>query len=169
MYPSSKLLMAAGAGSSKACSITIEFVIPLLQEQFFKHQQVCKIFLKISAWIAGWDCPKRPRFFIDTIWPFTFQCTPRRNILDIMNSFVTMAKESIEKDERCPLEKYKDNLLSLYTSELSNSNHQLRILAGTFTQHWKINCLVLKIPPIRETEEATKIRSYAPDIILNVC
>ena len=40
MYPCSKLLLAAGAGSNEACSIVMELVIPLLQEQFVKYQQV---------------------------------------------------------------------------------------------------------------------------------
>ena len=62
-----------------------------------------------------------------------------------MNSFVTMTKEVTENDEQCPLEKYKDKLLSLYTSELSDSNHQLRILAG------KTIC---------EDEEAAKVIYY---------
>ena len=40
MYPCSKLLLAAGAGSNEACCIVMKHVIPLLQEQFVKHQQV---------------------------------------------------------------------------------------------------------------------------------
>ncbi len=59
------------------------------------------------------------------------QTVPRRNILDILNGFISMCQSpTIVKNNESPLRSYKDRLFSIYTSTLSDNSTQLRIIAG---------------------------------------
>ena len=55
-----------------------------------------------------------------------------------MNIFITLTKSVVVNgDTISPLQQYKDKLFSLYVSVLNDSNHQLRILAGSI-KHMKL-------------------------------